>query len=56
MSTLTSFFICRYKKASARVHIFQGTPRPGSLTPSELSEDEDEGMPLVGGYFRETNL
>ncbi|XP_052098307.1 uncharacterized protein LOC127733070 isoform X1 [Mytilus californianus] len=36
----------RYGKASLRIHIFQGQPRPGSLTPSEESaEDGEEVLP-----------
>ncbi|XP_071144774.1 uncharacterized protein [Mytilus edulis] len=36
----------RYGKASLRLHIFQGQPRPGSLTPSEESaEDGEEVLP-----------
>lgn len=37
----------RYGKAALRLHIFQGQPRPGSLTPSEESEDGEEVMPEV---------
>ncbi|CAL1538632.1 unnamed protein product [Lymnaea stagnalis] len=35
----------RYGKASVRIHIFQGLPRPGSLTPSELSDEGDNVLP-----------
>ncbi|KAK3090147.1 hypothetical protein FSP39_009490 [Pinctada imbricata] len=35
----------RYGKATLKVHIFQGHPRPGSLTPSDLSEDGDDVLP-----------
>ncbi|XP_061197713.1 uncharacterized protein LOC133205832 isoform X2 [Saccostrea echinata] len=35
----------RYGKGTLRVHIFQGNPRPGSLTPSDLSEDGEEVLP-----------
>ncbi|XP_062610172.1 uncharacterized protein LOC134271939 isoform X3 [Saccostrea cucullata] len=35
----------RYGKSTLRVHIFQGNPRPGSLTPSDLSEDGEEVLP-----------
>nr|XP_022315187.1 uncharacterized protein LOC111119376 isoform X3 [Crassostrea virginica] len=35
----------RYKKSTLRIHIFQGNPRPGSLTPSDLSEDGEEVLP-----------
>ena len=35
----------RYKKSTIRIHIFQGNPRPGSLTPSDLSEDGEEVLP-----------
>jgi hypothetical protein len=37
----------RYGKAALMLHIFQGQPRPGSLTPSEESEDGEEVMPEV---------
>lgn len=32
----------RYGKATLRIHIFQGNPRPGSLTPSDMSEDGED--------------
>ncbi|XP_052257880.1 uncharacterized protein LOC127862678 isoform X7 [Dreissena polymorpha] len=32
----------RYGKATLRVYVFQGTPRPGSLTPSDVSDIEGE--------------
>ncbi|XP_053395523.1 uncharacterized protein LOC128555844 isoform X3 [Mercenaria mercenaria] len=32
----------RYGKATLRVYVFQGQPRPGSLTPSDVSDIEDE--------------
>ena len=32
----------RYGKANLRVYVFQGTPRPGSLTPSDMSDIDDE--------------
>jgi hypothetical protein len=32
----------RYGKATLRVYVFQGQPRPGSLTPSDLSEAEED--------------
>ncbi|XP_052774398.1 uncharacterized protein LOC128212988 isoform X3 [Mya arenaria] len=32
----------RYGKATLRVYVFQGNPRPGSLTPSDVSDIEDE--------------
>ncbi|GFR57810.1 coiled-coil domain-containing protein 17 [Elysia marginata] len=35
----------RYGKASVRLHIFQGQPRPGSLTPSELSDEGEDILP-----------
>ncbi|RUS83083.1 hypothetical protein EGW08_009169 [Elysia chlorotica] len=35
----------RYGKASVRLHIFHGQPRPGSLTPSELSDEGEEILP-----------
>ncbi|XP_013082308.1 uncharacterized protein LOC106067643 isoform X1 [Biomphalaria glabrata] len=35
----------RYGKATVRIHIFQGQPRPGSLTPSELSDEGDDVLP-----------
>ncbi|XP_059151750.1 uncharacterized protein LOC131937975, partial [Physella acuta] len=35
----------RYGKATVRFHVFQGQPRPGSLTPSELSDDGDDVLP-----------
>lgn len=35
----------RYGKATLRIHIFQGQPRPGSLTPSDLSDDNEDLMP-----------
>ena len=39
-------------KASARVHIFTGRPRAGSLTPSEASSgDEDDNCPEVAIYL-----
>ena len=37
----------RYRKASARVHIFLDKPRPGSLTPSEDSADEDDQRHII---------
>ena len=37
----------RYGKASVRLHIFHGQPRPGSLTPSELSDEGEEILPEV---------
>ena len=45
--------LCRYRKASARVHIFQDRPRPGSMTPSEASDDDrdDEILPEVSLRF-----
>ncbi|KAL3869337.1 hypothetical protein ACJMK2_042031 [Sinanodonta woodiana] len=33
------------QKATLRIYVFEGQPRPGSLTPSELSEDEEETLP-----------
>ena len=38
----------RYHSATLKVHIFQGQPRPGSLTPSDLSDDNEEVLPEVG--------
>ena len=39
----------RYGKATLRVYVFQGQPRPGSLTPSDISDVEDEDtLPEVG--------
>jgi hypothetical protein len=38
----------RYGKATLRIHIFQGQPRPGSLTPSDLSDDNEDVLPEVG--------
>ncbi|XP_064626695.1 uncharacterized protein LOC135487166 isoform X4 [Lineus longissimus] len=36
----------RYGKATLRLNIFLDSPRPGSLTPSEASDDDDEvGLP-----------
>ncbi|XP_052687547.1 uncharacterized protein LOC128166423 isoform X6 [Crassostrea angulata] len=35
----------RYGKATLRIHIFQGNPRPGSLTPSDMSEDGEDVLP-----------
>ncbi|KAL4236724.1 Coiled-coil domain-containing protein 17 [Mactra antiquata] len=36
----------RYGKATLRVYVFQGQPRPGSLTPSDISDiDEEETLP-----------
>ncbi|XP_076440309.1 uncharacterized protein LOC143279891 isoform X2 [Babylonia areolata] len=35
----------RYRNATLRVHVFQGQPRPGSLTPSDLSDDNEEVLP-----------
>uniref|UniRef100_A0A8W8LP49 Uncharacterized protein n=1 Tax=Magallana gigas TaxID=29159 RepID=A0A8W8LP49_MAGGI len=32
----------RYGKATLRIHIFRGNPRPGSLTPSDMSEDGED--------------
>ena len=48
--------LCRYRKASARVHIFQDRPRPGSMTPSEASDDDrdDEILPEVSLRFNNT--
>ena len=37
----------RYGKSTLRVHIFQGNPRPGSLTPSDMSDDGEEILPEV---------
>lgn len=28
--------------ATLRVHVFLGVPRPGSLTPSEVTDDEED--------------
>jgi hypothetical protein len=36
-----------YGKATLRIHVFTGAPRPGSLTPSEASEDEEEQVSKV---------
>ena len=41
----------KYKKATVRINIFVGTPRPGSLTPSEAS-DEDVDCPPVSKHTR----
>lgn len=35
----------RYGKGTLRINIFQGNPRPGSLTPSDMSEDGEEVLP-----------
>ncbi|XP_069128656.1 uncharacterized protein [Argopecten irradians] len=35
----------RYGKSTLRIHIFQGEPRPGSLTPSENSDDGEDVLP-----------
>ncbi|XP_064605743.1 uncharacterized protein LOC135470637 [Liolophura sinensis] len=35
----------RYWEATLRFHIFQEVARPGSLTPSEDSDEEEEGLP-----------
>lgn len=35
----------RYGKATLKIHIFQGNPRPGSLTPSDMSEDGEDVLP-----------
>lgn len=35
----------RYRNATLRIHIFQGQPRPGSLTPSDLSDDNEDVLP-----------
>ena len=32
----------RYRNATIRLYIFQGQPRSGSLTPSDLSNDSDD--------------
>lgn len=37
----------RYRNATLRIHIFQGQPRPGSLTPSDLSDDNEDVLPEV---------
>ena len=37
----------RYGKGTIRIHVFHGTPRPGSLTPSELSDDPEDNLPEV---------
>ena len=37
----------RYHNATLKIHIFQGQPRPGSLTPSDLSDDNEEVLPEV---------
>lgn len=42
----------RYGKATLRVYVFQGTPRPGSLTPSDVSDIEGEDtLPEVKGIL-----
>ena len=41
----------RYHNATLKIHIFQGQPRPGSLTPSELSDDNEEVLPEVSIGF-----
>ncbi|KAJ8305994.1 hypothetical protein KUTeg_016539 [Tegillarca granosa] len=35
----------RYGRSTLRLHIFQGQPRPGSLSPSDLSDDAEEVLP-----------
>ena len=36
-------------KGSLRLYIFQGQPRPGSLTPSDMSDiDDEDTLPEVG--------
>lgn len=41
----------RYGKATLRVYVFQGQPRPGSLTPSDLSDvDDEDTLPEVSRY------
>ncbi|XP_033737089.1 uncharacterized protein LOC117325189 isoform X5 [Pecten maximus] len=35
----------RYGRSTLRIHIFQGEPRPGSLTPSENSDDGEDVLP-----------
>ena len=37
----------KYGQANVRIHIFQGQPRSGSLTPSVDSDDELEILPKV---------
>ncbi|XP_071116690.1 uncharacterized protein [Haliotis cracherodii] len=35
----------RYGRGSLRIHIFHGNPRPGSLTPSDISDDQEDNLP-----------
>lgn len=41
----------RYRKATLRIHIFQGQPRPGSLTPSDMSDDNEDVLPEVSSSW-----
>lgn len=40
----------RYREATLRFHVFQEVPRPGSLTPSEASDEEEEGLSQVNFF------
>ena len=49
----------RYGRANLRIYIFRDLPRPGSLSPSDRSEDEnddDKIPPLVGCACSHGNL
>ncbi|XP_013402348.2 uncharacterized protein LOC106167978 [Lingula anatina] len=35
----------RFRRATLRLRLFHGKPRPGSLTPSEASDQEDDTLP-----------
>lgn len=36
-----------YNKATVRINIFVSTPQPGSLTPSEASDEDNDDCPPV---------
>ena len=50
------FPLIRYNRhSSLRLHVFQGAPRPGSLTPSEAS-DLDDGLPEVTSIVKNNGV
>lgn len=44
----------RYGNATVKIHIFQGAPRPGSLSPSVMSDNGDDVLPEVNVDFNES--
>ena len=40
------YFPSYNRRSSIRLHVFQGAPRPGSLTPSDMS-DSEQSLPEV---------